>query len=223
MIQLKLFENEEFGKVRTVTIDGDAWFVASDVCNIFGETNRNRAMQSLDSSEKGYTQMDTPGGKQRVAIVNEPGLYSLLFAMQPTKARGVSDQYIILRQEKLKGFKRWVTHEILPALRKGAGLDAIEALKMLSRENQKRGNAALYAAIPDIDRATYCKAASITGKEIANRMGLDKRIPKADVPPEFLPEYDSVFSDVTHLMVLNERYRLGLSVSHAIHQKSNAV
>lgn len=223
MIQLKLFENEEFGKVRTVTIDGDAWFVASDVCNIFGETNRNRAMQLLDSSEKGYTQMDTPGGKQRVAIVNEPGLYSLLFAMQPTKARGVSDQYIILRQEKLKRFKRWVTHEILPALRKGAGLDAIEALKMLSRENQKRGNAALYAAIPDIDRATYCKAASITGKEIANRMGLDKRIPKADVPPEFLPEYDSVFSDVTHLMVLNERYRLGLSVSHAIHQKSNAV
>jgi hypothetical protein len=122
-----------------------------------------------------------------------------------------------------KRFKRWVTSEVLPALRKGTGLEAIEALKMLSRENQKRGNAALYAAIPDIDRATYCKAASITGKEIANRMGLDKRIPKADVPPEFLSEYDSVFSDVTHLMVLNERYGLGLSVSHAIHQKSNAV
>lgn len=67
--------------MRTVTIDGEPWFVAADVCNIFGETNRNRAMQSLDSSEKGYTQMDTPGGKQRVAIVNEPGLYSLLFAM----------------------------------------------------------------------------------------------------------------------------------------------
>lgn len=223
MIRLKLFENEEFGKVRTVTIDGEPWFVASDVCNIFGETNRNRAMQSLDSSEKGYTQMDTPGGKQRVAIVNEPGLYSLLFAMQPTKARGVSDQYITLRQEKLKGFKRWVTSEVLPALRKGAGLEAVEALKMLSRENQKRGNAALYAAIPNIDRATYCKAASIAGKEIANRMGLDKRIPKADVPPEFLPEYDSVFSDVTHLMVLNERYGLGLSVSNAIHQKRNAI
>lgn len=222
-MQIKLFENQEFGKVRTVTIDGEPWFVAADVCNIFGETNRNRAMQSLDSSEKGYTQMDTPGGKQRVAIVNEPGLYSLLFAMQPSKARGVSDQYIALRQEKLKGFKRWVTSEVLPALRKGAGLEAIEALKMLSRENQKRGNAVLYAAIPDIDRATYCKAASITGKEIANRMGLDKRISKADVPPEYLPEYDSVFSDVTHLMVLNERYGLGLSVSSAIHQKSNAI
>lgn len=62
-MQIKLFENEEFGKVRTVTIDGEPRFVAADVCNIFGETNRNRAMQSLDSSEKGYTQMDTPGGK----------------------------------------------------------------------------------------------------------------------------------------------------------------
>lgn len=46
-MQIKLFENEEFGKVRTVTIDGEPWFVAADVCNIFGETNRNRAMQAV--------------------------------------------------------------------------------------------------------------------------------------------------------------------------------
>ena len=208
-MQIKLFENEEFGKVRTVTIDGVPWFVGADVAIALGYINpRDALAKHVDAEDRGVAKFDTLGGIQTLSIINESGTYSLIMSSKLPSA---------------KRFKRWVTSEVLPALRKGAGLEAIEALKMLSRENQKRGNAALYAAIPDIDRATYCKAASITGKEIANRMGLDKRIPKADVPPEFLPEYDSVFSDVTHLMVLKERYGLGLSVSHAIHQKSNAV
>lgn len=75
-------------------------------------------MQSLTEDEKGYTQMETPGGFQNIAIVNEPGLYALLFAMTPSKARGVSDEYIKERQEKLAKFKRWVTHEVLPSIRK---------------------------------------------------------------------------------------------------------
>lgn len=209
MIQIKLFESEEFGNIRTATIDGVPWFVGADVAIALGYINpRDALTKHVDAEDRGVAKCDTLGGIQTLSIINESGIYSLIMSSKLPSA---------------KRFKRWVTSEVLPALRKGAGLEAIEALKMLSRENQKRGNAALYAAIPDIDRATYCKAASITGKEIANRMGLDKRIPKADVPPEFLSEYDSVFSDVTHLMVLNERYGLGLSVSHAIHQKSNAV
>lgn len=209
MIQIKLFESEEFGNIRTATIDGVPWFVGADVAIALGYINpRDALAKHVDAEDRGVAKCDTLGGIQTLSIINESGIYSLIMSSKLPSG---------------KRFKRWVTSEVLPALRKGAGLEAIEALKMLSRENQKRGNAALYAAIPDIDRATYCKAASITGKEIANRMGLDKRIPKADVPPEFLSEYDSVFSDVTHLMVLNERYGLGLSVSHAIHQKSNAV
>lgn len=209
MIQIKLFESEEFGNIRTATIDGVPWFVGADVAIALGYINpRDALAKHVDAEDRGVAKCDTLGGIQTLSIINESGTYNLIMSSKLPSA---------------KRFKRWVTSEVLPALRKGAGLEAIEALKMLSRENQKRGNAALYAAIPDIDRATYCKAASITGKEIANRMGLDKRIPKADVPPEFLPEYDSVFSDVTHLMVLNERYGLGLSVGRAIHQKSNAV
>ena len=108
----------EGNEVRTVQRDGAPWWIAKDVCDVFGETNRNRAMQVLDEDEKGYTQMTTPGGLQQLAIVNEAGLYSLLFAMQPTKARGVSDEYIVERQEKLRKFKRWVTHEVLPTIRR---------------------------------------------------------------------------------------------------------
>lgn len=117
MNELQVFSYE--GKeVRTIHRGSETWWVAKDVCDVFGETNRNRAMQTLDEDEKGYTQMSTPGGIQRFAVVNEAGLYALLFAMQPTKARGVSDEYIADREQKLRSFKRWVTHEVLPTIRK---------------------------------------------------------------------------------------------------------
>lgn len=105
-------------QVRTVIRDGEPWWVAKDVCDVFGETNRNRAMQALDEDEKGYTQMSTPGGIQQIAVVNEAGLYALLFTMQPTKARGVSEEYIADREQTLRSFKRWITHEVLPSIRK---------------------------------------------------------------------------------------------------------
>ena len=114
---LQIFESNVFGNVRVVNQDNEFWFVAKDVCDIFGETNRNRAMNQLEKDEKGYTQIETPGGNQTLSTVNESGLYSLLFAMQPKKARGVSEQEIQNRVNKLKGFKRWVTHEVLPAIR----------------------------------------------------------------------------------------------------------
>ena len=115
---LMVFESAAFGKVRTVVKDNEPWFVASDICEMFGETNRNRAMQGLDDDEKGYTQIETPGGVQSAAIVNEAGLYAMLFAMQPTKARGVSDTYIKARGNQIRSFKRWITHEVLPDIRR---------------------------------------------------------------------------------------------------------
>lgn len=118
MNDLKIFSHSTFGEVRTIMKEGEPWFVAADVCNVFGETNRNRAMQPLEDDEKGYTQIETPGGKQQMAVVNEAGLYSMLFVMQPTKARGVTDEYIEKRHAQLRAFKRWITHEVIPSIRK---------------------------------------------------------------------------------------------------------
>nr|DAG42280.1 MAG TPA: hypothetical protein [Caudoviricetes sp.] len=108
-------------EVRTVEMNGQPWFVAADVCNYFGVTNRNRIMQQVDEEDKGGTQMDTPGGRQNVTVINESGLYSLLFAMQPQKARGVTDEYIAARTKQLNAFRRWVTHDVLPSIRKTGG------------------------------------------------------------------------------------------------------
>lgn len=99
MNNMQIFENSQFGAIRTVIQDGEPWFALKDVCEAFGEKNYRRLSDRLDDDEKGVSQMNTPGGPQSMTIVNESGLYTLLFAMQPEMARGVSDEYIRKRQE----------------------------------------------------------------------------------------------------------------------------
>lgn len=133
MNELQIFTNDTFGEVRTVTRGGEPWFVAADVCEFFGVTNRNRALQSLDEDEKGGTQIDTPGGTQTMTIISESGLYSLLFYLQPTKARGISDEQIAERCELLRKYKRWITHEVIPSIRRhGAYITTETAEKIMA-------------------------------------------------------------------------------------------
>lgn len=123
MNELKLFENKEFGKIQVINKNGEPWFVGKEVCELFGDTNYRRSISRLEDDEKGVSQIYTPGGRQNVTIVSEAGLYSLLFNMQPHKAKGVSqnDSLIEERVNKLKAFKRWITHDVIPAIRKHGG------------------------------------------------------------------------------------------------------
>jgi hypothetical protein len=88
--------------VRTIAKDGQAWFVAKDVCDILGIDNPSQAVGSLDEDEKGITTTYTLGGPQELLTVNESGLYSLIFAS---------------RKPEAKRFRKWVTSEVLPAIR----------------------------------------------------------------------------------------------------------
>jgi len=123
MNQIEIFKNEEFGEIRTVLINGEPWFVGKDVCKAFGDTNYRRSLARVDDDEKGVSQITTLGGTQNMTILNESGLYSILFYMQPQKAKGVSqnDSLIEERITKLKKFKHWVTSEVLPTIRKTGG------------------------------------------------------------------------------------------------------
>jgi prophage antirepressor-like protein len=112
---VKTFNGQD---IRILEIDCEPWFVAKDICKYFGESNYRRAIKNVDADDKGVSQINTPGGKQKMTTVNESGLYSLLFAMQPERARGVTPEYIRDRQEKVRFFKRWVTHDVLPSIRK---------------------------------------------------------------------------------------------------------
>lgn len=116
MTDLRLFRYVE-NDVRVVVIDGNPFWVAKDVCSVFGDTNYRRSVARLDEAEKGVSQIHTPGGAQEMTVVTEAGLYSLLFYMQPQKAN-MPDEQIQKRIDALTAFKRWVTREVLPFIRK---------------------------------------------------------------------------------------------------------
>lgn len=130
----QVFDSPEFGRIRIVRDDGgEPWFVAKDVCDFFGVTNRNRVMQQLDSDEKGGTRIATPGGEQEVRTVTEAGLYHLLFILRPNEARGISQEEIDDKYKRINAFKRWVTHEVLPSIRRhGAYMTPEMAERMLN-------------------------------------------------------------------------------------------
>ena len=102
-MELQIFHNTVFGQVRVVEQDGEPWFVAKDVCNCLELSNSRKALSRLDDDEKGVTLSDTLGGKQEMATVNEYGLYSLVLSS---------------RKPEAKEFKRWITHEVIPSIRK---------------------------------------------------------------------------------------------------------
>ena len=103
MTDLTIFNNPQFGELRTVEQDNQIYFVAVDVCNALEIKNNRDALARLDEDEKGVVLTDTLGGKQSLAIVNEYGLYSLVLTS---------------RKPEAKAFKRWITHEVLPSIRK---------------------------------------------------------------------------------------------------------
>ena len=115
---LMIFENPEFGAVRSILIDSDPWFVAADVCKALELEKTNRALSRLDDDEKGAHSVSPPGGRQRMSIISESGLYSLILGSRKPEARA---------------FKRWITHEVIPSIRKHGAymtdslLDALEA------------------------------------------------------------------------------------------------
>lgn len=112
--------NKEFGSMRTILIDEEPWFVGKDVCTAFGDTHYRRSLARVPDDDKRTAPIQTKGGKQKMTIVNESGFYSLLFAMEPQRARGVTqnDARINSRIEKLERFKDWVFDDVLPTVRK---------------------------------------------------------------------------------------------------------
>ena len=106
MNDLQIFENKDFGKVRIVTVDNLPWFVAADVCRALDIANSRDAVKRLDDDERGVVSTDTLGGIQEMTVVNESGLYSLVLGS---------------RKPEAKQFKRWITHDVIPTIRKTGG------------------------------------------------------------------------------------------------------
>ena len=109
--------NPEFGQVRSICIDGEPWFVAADVCKALEIGNSTNALKRLDDDEQAlYSIKGLSRGNETANIVNEPGLYSLILGS---------------RKPEAKAFKRWITHEVIPSIRKHGAYVSDKALKLM--------------------------------------------------------------------------------------------
>lgn len=104
MNEIQIFNNPDFGEIRTVVIGGEPWFVGKDVAAALGYARpTDAARNNTDNDDKGVSEIATPSGTQKMLVINESGLYSLIFGSKLDSA---------------KKFKKWVTSEVLPSIRK---------------------------------------------------------------------------------------------------------
>ena len=113
--QLKVFEHKQFGKVRTITLDGEPWMVGNDIAVALGYSNpRDALVKHVDNEDKGVAKCDTLGGRQNLTIINESGLYALVLSSKLPDARK---------------FRRWITSEVLTSIRKHGAYMTPETLE----------------------------------------------------------------------------------------------
>ncbi|MGI6634208.1 MAG: phage antirepressor KilAC domain-containing protein [Christensenellales bacterium] len=164
MNQITVFHHQQFGQVRSLVLGGEPWFVAADVCRALDIINNRDAMSRLDEDEKGVALTDTPGGMQEMTVVNEPGLYALVLGS---------------RKPEAKAFKRWITHEVIPSIRKHGfyGTDvaiermlgdpdaAITMLQAYKAEREERQRLAAQAAL-DAPKVLFAESVAASHQSI---------------------------------------------------------
>lgn len=145
MNDVKIFENPEFGRVRTTVIDGEPWFVAADVCHALDIGNPSDALNRLDDDERTLVSIEGASNGKPVNGVNEPGLYSLVLGS---------------RKPEAKAFKRWITHEVIPAIRKTGGYQVNE---LTGRELMAKALLEAQAVLAEKD-TTIAKQSQLIGE-----------------------------------------------------------
>ena len=118
----QIFKNAEFGQIRTCTVDGETYFVGKDVASALGYKNASKAMADhVDDEDKGVTKRYTLGGNQEMTVINESGLYALILSSKLESARR---------------FKRWVTSEVLPAIRQNGRYELQQQVCKMEEQNR---------------------------------------------------------------------------------------
>ena len=153
--KLMIFENDAFGKVRTLNLNGEPWFVAVDVCSVLDLSNPTIAVRRLDEDERAKFNLGRQGD---ATIVNEPGLYTLVLGS---------------RKPEAKAFKRWITHEVIPTIRKHGVYITDEKLK-------------LFAEHPELLDALMKSLYAAHAENLRHRAERQTLLPKADYYDAFM-------------------------------------
>ncbi len=147
MTALQVFQSPDFGEIRTTVVDNAPWFVGKDIAAALGYSNTRKAIADhVDPEDKGVTKCDTLNGAQRMVTINESGLYSLILSSKLPAA---------------KRFKRWVTSEVLPAIRQSGGYGQ-QAPALADLERRLAELEAKLAQPPDLPRPRRCESQELS-------------------------------------------------------------
>lgn len=196
-------ENWNGHEIRFVFHNGEWWAVAKDVADILGYRMASDMTRYLDNEEKDTHIVRTLGGKQKMTIISETGIYEAIFNS---------------RREEAKEFKKWVK-QVLKHLRESTGLEGFQVFRMLDKEHQKEMMKKLKEGLKQPVRVDYIKANVIANKAISNLYGFPKMLKKNEMTPDMLIKRQNVLEDTVELMTLKEKYGLDISISQTIYNK----
>ncbi|OMF04011.1 phage repressor protein [Paenibacillus amylolyticus] len=188
---------------------GDWWAVAADVTKALGIRNTAQAIngnprsksKGLLDSQKGVCKLDTPGGLQDILIVNEPGIYRLIFRSNKRDA---------------EAFQDWV-FDIIKALRQSTGLEGFQVFRMLDKDHQRSAMANLCKTIKNPVQVDFIKANTIANKAVSTKYGRSKMIKKNHMTPEMLVDRQPILDETVELMGLVSKFDLPIKVSETIY------
>ncbi|GLC88653.1 BRO-N domain-containing protein [Lysinibacillus piscis] len=147
--------------------------------------------------------VDFGNGSRKMLIVNELGIYETVFES---------------RKKEAKEFKRWV-FEVVKTLRQSSGLEGFQIFRMLDKEHQKEMMSKLNQSLQDPKPVNFIKANTIANKAVSSRYGHPKMLKKNQMTPDMLVEREPILADAVDLMIANEKFQLGLSVSEIVYGK----
>jgi prophage antirepressor-like protein len=190
---------------------GDWWGIAVDVCKALGIKNVSMAVngnpktknRGLPESQKGVIKHYTPGGEQEMLVVNEPGIYRLIFRSNKPEA---------------EAFQEWV-FEMLRTLRQSTGLEGFQIFRMLDKEHQRATMDKLKASLQNPVKVDFIKANTITNKAVSSMFGYPKSVKKEAMTPDMLVQRQQILDDTVNLMGCVEKFGLDVSVSKTVYGK----
>lgn len=187
--------------IRFVEKDSEWWAVLKDVCSALDlRTDGVKARINAKHISSGV-EVDEIGRPHKFLIVDEFGIYQTIFQSRKAEA---------------KEFQEW-TYGVLVELRKQTGLEGFQIFRMLDKEHQKEAMKRLHDSLQKPVRVDFIKANTIANKAISNKYGYPTMVKKSDMTPQMLEEREKVLDDTVELMLANDKFHLGLSVSEKIY------
>ncbi|OIJ29064.1 phage repressor protein [Staphylococcus sp. LCT-H4] len=196
-------------EIRFVEVNGEWWAVAGDVAKALDYEHAPHMIRMIDKEDVGTHIVDSTSKSkyarktQKVNVISEFGIYEAIFNS---------------RKPEAKEFKKWVK-QVIKSLRESVGLEQYEVFRMMDKQIQKEANRFIHENMDKTDDVSQMKLNAVANKAVSNNFGITPSIKKAEMTPEMLVARQPILNDTAELMVANEKYGLGLSVSKTIYDK----